>query len=50
MAGGVQPIAPDVLDATLEQYAERGRAPELGQREWPSLMRMLERNGVQYAV
>ena len=50
MAGGVQAIDPDVLDASLKQYAERGAAPDLGQREWPGLLRMLERNGVEYAV
>ncbi|MEM7407425.1 MAG: class II aldolase/adducin family protein [Pseudomonadota bacterium] len=50
MAGGVQPIDPKVLEETLEQYAARGSAPELGQREWPGLLRLLERNGVEYAV
>ena len=50
MAGGVQPIAPEVLEATLAQYAERGKAPDLGQREWPGLMRMLARNGAEFAV
>lgn len=50
MAGGVQPIAPEILKATLEQYATRGQAQDLGQREWPGLMRMLARNGAEFAV
>jgi len=50
MGGGINEIAPEVVEETLKQYAERGSADNLGQREWPALLRMLERQGAEYAV
>ena len=38
------------VEETLEQYKTRGAVPELGQREWPALLRMLERQGAEYAI
>ncbi|MBT6276148.1 MAG: hypothetical protein HOI95_18690, partial [Chromatiales bacterium] len=41
-------VSGDVLQASIDVYAERNSADDLGQREWPSLLRMLERQGSNY--
>ena len=41
-------IAPEVLKETSERYVDYRNDPEFGQLEWQAMLRMLERNGVDY--
>jgi len=46
--GSLSPIDDAIQKQTTEIYRKRHRDPELGQREWPALLRMLNRQGVDY--
>ena len=41
-------IAPEVLKETTERYVNYRNDPEFGQLEWQAMLRMLERNGIEY--
>jgi len=46
--GDLQAIDAGVQQETKDVYQKRHRNPELGQREWPALLRMLDRHGAIY--
>ena len=50
MDGGIRDISPDVLEKSLPVFAERAKREDLGQNEWGSLLRMLDRNGHEFQV
>lgn len=46
--GELQTMDDDVKRDSLQVYTKRQANPELGQREWPALLRMLDRKGSDY--
>ena len=48
--GELHPVSEAAERETLELYTQRQKEEDLGQREWPGLMRMLERQGADYRV
>jgi len=48
--GDLQMMDEDVEQQTRELYSRRQQDDDLGQREWPALMRLLERQGAEYRV
>ncbi len=48
--GDLQMMDESVEQQTMDLYLKRQSQDDLGQREWPALMRMLERQGVEYRV
>ncbi len=42
------PVAPEVERQVRQRYAGLLRDPDSGQREWRAMLRMLERNGIDY--
>ena len=47
---GLQPVSEAVLAKSLTHFSARLQAEDLGQREWTSVLRMLERQGTEYRV
>lgn len=50
MEGGVNRMDEKVEQDSIAHYAKRLSEPGLGEREWPSLLRLLERKGAEYRV
>jgi ribulose-5-phosphate 4-epimerase/fuculose-1-phosphate aldolase len=50
MDGPLHRMDAAVENESIEHYGKQLTNPDLGQREWPSLLRMLDRSGAEFAV